>query len=107
MVDLLLVLLLLFVISWIVSAVIIFFATSFFGRRERFSTALAASLIGAIIYAAANYLLSSFLASIVGGLAWLIALRSLYRVGWFRSILIALFIWLLSAIASWFLPTLL
>ncbi|MFP4567655.1 MAG: hypothetical protein ACLFN8_01795 [Candidatus Woesearchaeota archaeon] len=107
MVELLLALLLIFVISWVVSAVIIFFATGFFGRRKSFWTAMVAALIGSIIYVGANLLFGGFLASFIGGVAWLIALSSLYRVGFFRSLFIAFFIWVLSAIASWFLPTLL
>lgn len=108
MVEAILVWIGLFLISWLVSAVVIYVAAKLLKQREGFSTALAAALIGTIIYAVANYLLGGGIwASIIGGLAWLFALRSLYKVGWLMSALIALIIWIFSAIASWFLPTLL
>lgn len=107
MVSIILLFLLLFVISWLISAFIIYFASKIMGRREGFVTAMTAALIGAIIYTAVYYFIdSSFWSSFVGGIAWLFALKKLYRVGWIRSAFIALIIWLLNYVAGFFLPLL-
>ena len=100
-------LLLLFVISWLVSAIIIFFATKIMGQREGFMTAMSTALIGSIIFSAVYFFIESgFWSSLIGGFAWLFALKKLYRVGWFKSALIAVVIWLLNSLASRFLPLL-
>jgi hypothetical protein len=67
-----------------------------------------AAFIGAIIYAAAYYFLKpevGWLASLIGGIAWLIALGSLYGFGWLKALVIALIIWIIAAIVGIFLPT--
>lgn len=105
--DALLLLLILFVLSWLISAVIIFVTTKIMGEREGFITAFSAALIGSIIFAAAYFFIGSgFWSSLIGGLAWLFALKRLYRVGWFKSALMAVVIWLLNSLASNFLPLL-
>lgn len=95
-----------FLISLVISAVIIYLAAKLFGEREGFSTALLASLIGAVIFGLASYFLGvGLIASLVGGIAWLIALGSLYEMGWLKSLAVAVVIWVFSAVVSVVLPT--
>jgi hypothetical protein len=97
-----------FFISLVISAIIIYVVTKIFGEKEGFGTALLAAFIGAIIYAAAYYFLKpelGWLASLLGGIAWLIALGFLYGIGWLKALGIAIIIWIIAAIVGIFLPT--
>jgi hypothetical protein len=97
-----------FLISLVISAIIIYVVTKIFGEKEGFGTALLSAFIGAIIYAAAYYLLRpelGWLASIIGGIAWLIALGVMYKIGWLKALGIAIIVWIIAAIAGIFLPT--
>ncbi|MBN1274774.1 hypothetical protein JXA12_00570 [Candidatus Woesearchaeota archaeon] len=94
-----------FLISLAVSGVIIYLATKLFGEEEGFGTAMLAALVGAIIFALASYFIGiGWLAAIIGGIAWLVALGSLYNVGWLKSLGIAIVIWVFATIVSWVLP---
>jgi Na+/melibiose symporter-like transporter len=102
----------LFVVSLLISAIIIYFVTKIFGETEGFGTALLAAFVGAIIYTVVYYIFGSiadltglkWLASILGGLGWLAALRMLYKIGWLKALGLAIVIWVLSAIIGFFLP---
>ncbi|MFH1850666.1 MAG: hypothetical protein ABH879_10910 [archaeon] len=95
-----------FLISLIISAIIIYLAAKLLGEKEGFDTAIAASFIGAIIFALVSYLLGvGWIAALVGGLAWLIALGSLYKMGWLKSFFVAVAIWVFATIVSLILPT--
>jgi hypothetical protein len=97
----------LFVIALIISTVIIYLVTKLFGETEKIETALIAAVIGTVIYAIVYFLVGhGLIAAIVGGIAWLIALRTLYKIGWLKSLAIAVIIWIATAIVGWFLPTL-
>ena len=108
MIDVNLATIIIFLISLIISAIIIYFVTKIFGEKEGFDTALLAAFIGAIIYAAAYYFLKpelGWLASLIGGIAWLIALGFLYGIGWLKALGIAIIVWIIAAIVGVFLPT--
>ena len=108
MIDINLATVIVFVISLIISAIIIYVVTKIFGEKEGFGTALLAAFIGAIIYAAAYYFLKpelGWLASLIGGIAWLIALGFLYGIGWLKALVIAIIVWIIAAIVGIFLPT--
>ncbi|HLP78999.1 MAG TPA: hypothetical protein VK158_00015 [Acidobacteriota bacterium] len=95
-----------FVISLVISAIIIYVVTKLFGESEGFGTAFLAALIGALIYGVTFFLVGNgMIASLVGGIAWLIALGSLYKIGWLRALLIAVIIWVLSSFVSYVFPT--
>ena len=94
-----------FVISLLVSTVVVYFTTKFFGEKEGIGTAVLAAVMGALIYSVA-YAFTGIFASLVGGIAWLLALQWLYKIGWMRSLLIAVVIWILAAVVSLALPTL-
>jgi len=108
MIDVNIATLIVFLISLVISAIIIYFVTKIFGEKEGFGTALLAAFIGAIIYAAAYYFLKpelGWLASLAGGIAWLIALGFLYGIGWLKALGIALIVWVIAAVVGIFLPT--
>ena len=96
-----------FLIPLIISTVIIYLIVKFFGEREGLLTAFLAALIGTIIYAVVYYLLGQgWIAAILAGIAWLLALQVLYKIGWIKSLVIAVVIWIVTTIVGWFLPTL-
>lgn len=96
-----------FLISLIISSIIIYLATKIFGEKEGFGTAILVALTGAIIFTLVHYFVSTgWVATLIGGLAWLIALGSLYDIGWLKSFVIAIVIWSFAIIVSWVLPTL-
>ena len=72
-----------------------------------------AAFVGAIIYIAVYYLFGNisdladlrWVASIIGGIGWLIALRFLYSIGWLKALGLAIIIWIISAVIGFFLPT--
>lgn len=97
----------LFVIALIISTVIIYIVTKLLGETEDLKTALTAAVIGTAIYAIVYFLIGhGLIAAIIAGIAWLIALRSLYKISWGKSFVIAAIIWIVTAIVGWFLPTL-
>jgi hypothetical protein len=96
-----------FVISLIVSTLIIYFVARLFGETESIGTAVIAALIGSVIYAVAYYFLGGgLLAAAIAGIAWLIALGTLYKIGWLKSFVIALIVWIFASLVSFILPTL-
>jgi Na+/melibiose symporter-like transporter len=109
MIDVTLATVIIFLLSLVISAIIIYFVTRLFGeKKEGFGTALLTAFIGSIIYAAAYYFLKpelGWLASLIGGIAWLIVLGSLYGIGWLKAIGIAFIVWIIAAIVGIFLPT--
>ncbi len=95
-----------FLISLFISAIIIYLATKLLGESEGFGTAIAAALSGAIIFALASYFIGiGWIAILIGGIAWLIALGSLYNMGWIKSAVIAFVIWIFATIINLVLPT--
>jgi hypothetical protein len=94
-----------FLASWIVSTVIIYIVTKIFGEKEGVGTAVLAALAGAVVYTIIYFLLGGIVAAIIGGFAWLFVLGTMYKIGWLKSIVIAVVIWILASIAGMFLPT--
>ena len=96
-----------FIVALIVSMVIIYLITKLFGEREGIVTAFLAALIGTIIYIIVYSLIGQgWIAALIAGIAWLLALQFLYKIGWLKSLLIAVVIWIATTIVGWFLPTL-
>jgi hypothetical protein len=95
-----------FIIGLIISSVIIFIVTRLFAEKEGIKTAFATAIIGSIIYGLTYFFFGSgLLAAIIGGIAWLLALKWLYRIGWLKSIIIAVIIWVITSIVGILLPT--
>ena len=88
-----------FLISLVISAIIIYLSAKLLGENDGFSTALLAALSGAIISALVSYFIGiGWIASLVGGIAWLIALGNLYKIGWLKSLAITIVVWIINTI---------
>jgi len=95
-----------FIIGLVVSTIIIYIVTRLFGEKEGIARAFITAIIGAIVYGIAHFLLGNgLLSATVGGIAWLFALRGLYNIGWLKALIIAVIIWIFSAIVGVLLPT--
>lgn len=95
-----------FFISLVVSGLIIYLVTKMFGEREGFGTALLTALIGAIIFALTYYFIGTgWIAALISGLAWLIAIGTMYKVGWLKAFFIAVIVWVFAMIVGLILPT--
>jgi hypothetical protein len=95
-----------FIVSLIVSTAIIYIVTRIFAQKEGFGTAFLTALVGAIVYTIAYYFLGTgFLAAIIGGIVWLGVLTHMYDIGFLRSLLIAVIIWIGASLVSFVLPT--
>jgi len=98
---------LVFVIGLATSTIIVYVITKLFGEKEGIGRAFATAIIGAIVYSIAYFLLGNgWLAAIIGGIAWLIALGTLYKMGWLKSFVVAVIIWIVATIVGFLLPTL-
>jgi hypothetical protein len=95
-----------FIIGLIISTIIIFIVTKIFGEKEGIKTAFATAIIGSIIYGITYFLVGSgLLAAIIGGIAWLLSLKWFYKIGWIKSVVIAVIIWVITSIVGILLPT--
>lgn len=96
---------LMFLVALIVSAVIIYVITKVFGETEDIKTAFIAAIIGTVIYTLIYYFIGQgLIAAFIAGIVWLIALQKLYTIGWVKSLIIAVVIWIVTSIVGWFLP---
>ena len=96
-----------FVIALIISAIVIYFITKIFGETEDIKTALIAALVGTVIYTLIYAVIGQgLIAAFIAGIVWLIALQKLYSIGWVKSLIIAVVIWIATSVVGWFLPVL-
>ncbi|MFP4116042.1 MAG: hypothetical protein ACLFTQ_02455 [Candidatus Aenigmatarchaeota archaeon] len=95
-----------FLTGLVVSAIIIYFVSSAFGKKRGLKTAFLAAAAGSIIYTLSSiYISVGLVATFVGGVVWLFALKHFYGIGWLKALLIAVFIWAAANIVNTFLPT--
>ena len=95
-----------FLIGLLVSSVIIYVVTKLFGEHRGIGRAIMTAFIGTLVYTAAYYLIETgWIAAIVAGIVWLIALGSLYKIGFLKSLVIAFVIWICATIIGVLLPT--
>ena len=95
-----------FLLGLLISGVIIFFVTKLFGENKGIGRAILTALIGTIVYTAAYHLIETgWIAAIAAGIVWLIALGSLYKIGFLKSLVVSVVIWILATIVGMFLPT--
>lgn len=95
-----------FLAGLIVSGLVIYLVTSFLGKKRGITTAVFAALAGSLISTVVSFFIGvGLLSTLVGGIVWLMAIRHFYNIGWLRSVLVALGIWILMNIVSKFLPT--
>jgi len=95
-----------FLVGLIVSTIIIYVVTKLFGEKEGVGTALLAALVGAIIYALAYFFLGEgLLAALIAGFVWWLALGSLYSMGWWKALGVAIIVWIVAFLVGFILPT--
>lgn len=96
----------LFVVGLIVSTVTIYVVTKLFKQKEGIGRAFLTALIGTIVYTIMYFIFGQgWIAGIVGGFVWLLALRGLYDVGWLKAFGIAVIVWIAAIIVGLLLPT--
>ena len=95
-----------FLIGLLVSAIVIYVVAKLFGENRGIVRAIMTALIGTIVYTTAYYLIETgWIAAIGAGIVWLIALGSLYKIGFLKSLVIAFVIWICATIVGVLLPT--
>lgn len=95
-----------FIIGLAISTIIIWVVTKLFGQKEGIGRAFLTAVIGAVVYSIVYFLLGNgWLAAIVGGIVWLLALRGLYEIRWLKAFVIAIIIWIAATIIGLLLPT--
>ncbi len=48
---------------------------------------------------------NGFLSTILGGIAWLLALKTIYRMGWLKALIVAVIVWIITYAIGTMLPT--
>jgi hypothetical protein len=95
-----------FIIGLVISTIIIYVATKLFGQKEGIVRAFVTALIGTLIYFVAYYIFGKgVISALVGGIIWLIALKVLYNIGWFKAFVIAVVVWISATVIGFLLPT--
>lgn len=96
-----------FIVETIVSMVIVYIITKLFEESAGIGKAFVTAVAGAIVYTVTFALIGNgLLAAGVAGIIWLILLRTLYDIGWFKALVTAAVIWIVATIVSLVLPTL-
>ncbi len=94
-------------VALLVSTIVIYVVTKLLGEKEGIGRAFLTAVIGTVIHGLAYWLIGTgLLAAAVGGIVWLLALKSLYRIGWLKAIAIAVLVWIAASVIGNFLPTL-
>ena len=95
-----------FIVGLVISTIIIYVTTKLFGQNEGIGRAFVTALIGTLIYFVAHYVFGNRLVSaLVGGIIWLIALKLLYNIEWFKALVIAVVVWISATVIGFLLPT--
>jgi hypothetical protein len=84
-------------LALIVSTVVIYVGSKLTEEKEGIETAFLAAIVGTTIYTITYYFLSNgMLVAVIAGIFWLLALKALYKIGWFQALLMAILIWILT-----------
>ena len=95
-----------FIIGIIVSTAIIYIVTKLFGEKGDIKTAFIAAIIGTIVFTVVYALLGrGLLPGAIGAIAWLLALKSLYKMDWIKVIVVAVIIWIVASLVGSVVPT--
>ncbi len=96
----------LFLVGLLISTVVIYLVTFILGQRRSIKLALFTAIIGSIVYGISYAIIGNgFLSAVLGGIAWLLALKTIYRMGWLRALIVAVIVWIITAIIGTLLPT--
>ena len=95
-----------FLIGIAVSTLVIYLVTLFMRQRRSLKLALFTAIIGTIVYVIAYALFGNgFLSAVLGGIAWLLALKAIYKMGWLKALIVAVGIWVITSVIGYLLPT--
>jgi predicted neutral ceramidase superfamily lipid hydrolase len=95
-----------FIIGLLISTLVIYLVTSITRHRRSIKLALFTAIIGSIVYGIVYlWLGNGFLSAVLGGIAWLLALKAIYHMGWLKAMIIAVSIWIITSIIGVLLPT--
>lgn len=96
----------LFFIGLLISTLVIYIVTSITRHRRSIKLALFTAIIGSIVYGIVYlWLGNGFLSAILGGIAWLLALKTIYRMGWLKALIIAASIWIITSFVDVLFPS--
>ena len=95
-----------FLVGLLVSTLVIYVVTLFMRQRRSMKLALFTAIIGSIVYGIAYvWLGNGFLSAVLGGIAWLLALKAIYHMGWLKALIVAVGIWIITTVIGVLLPT--
>ena len=95
-----------FLVGLLISTVVIYLVTFLLGKRRSIKLAIFTAIIGSVVYGIAYIIVGNgFLSAVLGGIAWLLALKSIYRMGWLRALIVAVIVWIITTAVSTLLPT--
>ena len=95
-----------FLAGLLISTVVIYLVTFILGQRRGIKLAIFTAIIGTIVYEIAYNLLGhGFLAPVLVGIAWLLALKTIYRMSWLKALIVAVIIWIIAYVIGSILPT--
>ena len=90
---------LIFVIGLVISTLVIYFVSRFVGTKRGLKVAFFTAIIGSLIYATVHFLVGNVLiAAVLGGIAWLLALKGLYKIGWIHALIMAIMVLLVTVL---------
>ncbi len=96
----------LFLVGLLISTAVIYLVTFILGQRRSIKLAILTAIIGSIVYGIAYIALGNgFLSAVFGGIAWLLALKTIYRMGWLKALIVAVIVWIITAVIGTLLPT--
>jgi hypothetical protein len=96
----------LFLVGLLISTVVIYLVTFVLGQRRSIKLALFTAIIGSIVYGVSYALMGNgFLSAVLGGIAWLLALKTIYRISWLKALIVAVIVWIITAFIGALLPT--
>ena len=95
-----------FLVGLLISTVVIYLITFILGQRRGIKLALFAAIVGSIVYGITYAILGNgFLSAVLGGIAWLLALKTIYRMSWLKSLIVAVIVWIITTAIGSLLPT--
>ncbi len=95
-----------FLVGLLISTVVIYLITFILGQRRGIKLALFTAFIGSIVYGISYALLGNgLLSAVLGGIAWLLALKTIYRMGWLKALIVAVIVWIITTAIGTLLPT--
>lgn len=96
----------LFLVGLLISTGVIYLITLVLGQRRSLKLAFFTAIIGSIVYGISYALFGNgFLSAVLGGIAWLLALKTIYRMGWLKALIVAVIVWIITTAIGTLLPT--